>query len=199
MANQFKDAARAAEGVEAAEAALVRELRRKCDWDDPEDRAFHQRQRRSGDRLRSLKALGFSGRCPYCKRGRVARRMVIITCEGGEKIVACRSCAVDAKRTAEREELADQVGSLEVFPTAEIRFTVDGVALARARSFAGLSCRGFAQLAGWTASYQRKLEGPVRSVKREVAETILTVLVERGHITADNLPALIQEAHDGAP
>jgi predicted transcriptional regulator len=57
-----------------------------------------------------------------------------------------------------------------------------------ARSKIHISANEFARQAGWTATYQYKLEdGSVKSITSEVAETILEVFLRFGYYTADEL------------
>jgi hypothetical protein len=191
----FKSSKSTLQGVEDAERALVVELRKKCDWDIPEDRAFHMSESRRIERKERLfRLLGGHWICPYCRRSRWRQEeYVIITRETGDQFVSCRSCATTGATRARKEIAQDTLGSMEIFPKAEIRYTIDGWELSRARSIVGLTLRSFADLAGWSISYQRKLEGPARSVLADTAEAILRVFSEAGYETADNLSALIKE------
>ena len=187
------------EAVEKAEAELVREMKRKCDWDEPNDRAIHLSRERNRQRMIVIKRLAPDSRCPTCLRiRRTSAEWVVLQREDGSKFISCRSCCTTAKSRADAEELADRIGSIEMFPGAEVRVTVDGFQLARARSLCGLTFKAFADKAGWSASYQRKLEGPARTVSLETAQTCLQVIRETGGDTADNISALIKETKDGA-
>ena len=187
------------EAVEKAEAELVREMKRKCDWDEPNDRAIHISQERNKQRMIVIRRLAPDGRCPTCRRvRRKSAEWVILKREDETRFISCRSCCTTAKSRAEAEELADRLGAIEAFPSAEVRVTVDGFQLARARSLCGLTYKAFAEKAGWSVSYQRKLEGPARTVSLETAQTCLQVLRETGGETADNIVALIKEAKDDA-
>jgi len=60
--------------------------------------------------------------------------------------------------------------------------------ITRARSKIRISANEFAKQAGWSSTYQYKLEdGSVKSVTSELAETILEVFLRFGYYTADEL------------
>jgi len=74
-----------------------------------------------------------------------------------------------------------------IFPESETRFVIDHRAMTLALSKTGLSTREFARRAGWSRSYQRKIEsGDVRTVTEENAKVILQVLREAGVRTRDD-------------
>ncbi len=74
-----------------------------------------------------------------------------------------------------------------LFPEVVTRFKLSGGALTSARLKANLSTAAFAQRAGWSLSYQRKLEGQSDTVNEETARTIIQVLQEHGVTTKDTL------------
>jgi transcriptional regulator with XRE-family HTH domain len=65
---------------------------------------------------------------------------------------------------------------------------MDNLALARVRERSGLSVKNFAMSAGWSTSYQYKLEaGEYKTVTAEVADIILEVLAKEGFYTKDGV------------
>ena len=99
-----------------------------------------------------------------------------------ESQAACRSCFQRLYPDPRKVVTMDA----RIFPKSETRFTVDAASLLSAIAKTGLSTREFARRAGWSRSYQRKLEaGEIRSVTEANADVILTVLREAGVTTKD--------------
>lgn len=194
--DQYAQAKSVLKGEELAERDLTRDLKRLCDWDQPTDRAHHMSEARKRQRRADLRVLlGGKLRCPYCKRTRakLSEWVILKKKHSTQRIAACRSCSTQAIEELDTEERRTQVGEIELFPSAEVRFAVDGFALARVRTICGLTLRSFSDLAGWSVSYQRKIEGPTRTISQENANVILRVLREQGFDTSDNLSAAIAE------
>ena len=77
---------------------------------------------------------------------------------------------------------------MQVFVEKEVRYKIDGAALLASRAAVKLSRRTFAKRAGWSVSWQQKLEtGDVMTVAQETAEVILLTLQEAGSTIKEEL------------
>lgn len=149
---------------------------RKCDWDDPDDVRVHRKIIRREKRESLLAELVPDRMCPGCHEVRPSSRQWIVSLD--EEVVICRSCYHRAKEEVSLQDIGE-----EIF-TEELRFIIDGRRLARLRN---ISIREFAKRAGWTHTYQIRLESKVASVDSDVASTILEVLRSCGIVTKDCL------------
>ena len=78
------------------------------------------------------------------------------------------------------------VNSPERLFVEERRFAVDGLTVKKLREAIGVSNREFARRAGWSRTYQGRLEkGEFRTVSNDTASTILKVFEELGITTRD--------------
>jgi transcriptional regulator with XRE-family HTH domain len=65
----------------------------------------------------------------------------------------------------------------DVWGTPKIRFNVNGCLIKNARTLKSISLRAFASQAGWSHSYQSKLEsGSVQTISKEVADIISKIV-----------------------
>ena len=178
----FEKARLVLEGLEKAKAHLERELGRKCDWDDPDDRNLYLRDERFKSRAATLDALVPTRTCPHCRVLKLASKSWVI--DKARKRAVCRSCFWIAFGKLPNETVQDV--NVCIFSNEETRYDISGIALKTARTIADVSMAEFARRAGWSRPYQMRLErGEVKSVNQDVAKTILQVLREAGLVTID--------------
>lgn len=181
MTNQFKRAREQLSNAEKAEKAHLREVLKKCDWEDPEDVALYLQEKYLAKRLAVLNELVPTRICPECKQLRLSSREWVVRKD--RKGALCRRCF----HGAENKPGAKQLLNLVLFPKVVTRYKLDGGALTQARAKTGLSVRAFAHKAGWSLSYQRKLEDISETINEDNAKAIITVLQECGVTTKDTL------------
>ena len=183
MDNEFKEARGILDAVEKAEQDKIRRELVQCDWDDPLDIALYKRQTRAGTRIAVLKRLVPKRICPVCGRLKPDSRAWVVNKKGTEAI--CRSCF---HQNFPDPKVDDVTIKRKIFGIPEVRYTIDGFALSAAREEAGIGKRLFARDAGWTLSYQMKLEaGSVVSVTGEVAYLILQIFNNYNLRTLDTI------------
>lgn len=140
-----------------------------ADWDDPEDVALYRSELRIQKRTAIINEKAPDGCCPVCKQKTHIRSWVIK--RGGSEVV-CRSC-FHAGMTPERVDINS------IFAEPQVRYRLDYRAFTQSRKSLGISGRKFARLAGWSQSYQSKLEsGSIETVSEDTADTIVTVIRE---------------------
>lgn len=182
MDNQFKRVRKQLDDAERAERAHEREIRRKCDWEDPEDVAAYRQEKHAETRLAVLNELVPTRVCPGpCGQLRLSSREWVVSKD--RRAAMCRRCFHNRYSKPGGVQVLD----LTLFPTVVTRYKLDGEALTRARAATKLSVRAFAHKAGWSLSYQRKLEAAAETVNEANAKTIITVLQDCGVITKDVL------------
>lgn len=143
-------------------------------WDDPEDVAEYRRKQRQVFREQHIP---HDRKCPSC--GLVVANLRSWVLSAGKPI--CRSCFHSNSKKKGRSRV-----DAKIFSDPELRFPVNRAALISARQIAGLSKSEFAKKAGWSRSWQQKLEnGSAKTVSEETVDVIMEVLSEHGVSTLD--------------
>jgi len=139
----------------------------ECNWKDPEDIAEIRRVKAIRRRMSKVPQ---DGLCPLCGRPVVFSGSWVLK---GDP--CCRSCY------HRRVKTTLETFNKDMILAEHVRYEMDHEVLVEARTFAGLSQREFAKQAGWTRSYQRKLEtGGFQTVTDETMDVIFTVLAKFG-------------------
>jgi len=156
----------------------------KVEWGDPAEVAFHLQKMRLEDRLSLLNQIVPKRICPICECIKINTSSWVVSKDHTKAI--CRSCF---QRKLPDKDL-DKSSKLDckLFAGMKIRYVLSHSEITRARFIIRISANEFARQAGWTATYQYKLEdGSVKSITSEVAETILEVFLRFGYYTTDEL------------
>lgn len=165
------------EEIAKAEAAYLADCNRKCDWDDPVDVRAYRQEERSRIRNEILDRVIPTRKCPCCSQLKLESSSWVISANCKKAI--CRSCYF-------RKWPVKTVNSPERLFVEERRFAVDGLTVKKLREAIGVSNREFARRAGWSRTYQGRLEkGEFRTVSNDTASTILKVFEELGITTRD--------------
>lgn len=151
MENMFKNAKQILKAVKKAEEVEARQISRKCDWKDQNDKAFHYSLSRV-ERRRRLIAHKTGGICPKCKERVINSRSWVVR---KDKTVVCRTCHFGGIRVMKKEMVV-----------------IDGFRIASLRDAAGIKLYAFATKAGWSIAYQWKLENKTKRVSKETYEVI---------------------------
>lgn len=143
----------------------------KCDWDDAIDTALYKSQKYTKEKSDVLDKLAPKRLCPVCKAGPLLKSKQWVVNKRKTKVI-CRSCYhSDNLTTKVSAELP------VIFQPYEMRFKIDGRALCQARVNLGWPMKRFADVVGWSCTYQRKLErGDVVSVGERTMKDIMSVL-----------------------
>ena len=179
--NPFRIARLLEKSQREAERRLAREMATKCDWDDPDDVSVYRSATRLHERQGLLDLIVPTRICPECEHLMLSSRSWVINKK--RTAAVCRSCFFRAFGVKGRESNMD----VTIFPSFEKSFLLDKNALRRSRLGTGMSIREFARRAGWSRSYQERLElkDGIKTVSEATASTILTVLRESGLTTRD--------------
>jgi len=182
MTSAFKRVKVQLNDIAKAERAFDRERRKKCDWEDPEDVALYKQEQYQALRLAVLNELVPTRVCPGpCGQLRLSSREWVVSTD--RKAAMCRRCFHNRYNKPGGAQILDLV----LFPATMTRYKLDGGSLTLARVKTELSVRAFAHRAGWSLSYQRKLEDVSSTVNEATARAIITVLQECGVTTKDIL------------
>jgi hypothetical protein len=183
--NIFKDAKDILEGQKAAEAVFAKQMRSDAvDWDDPFNFSEYYAIKNFQKRKDLIDSMCPTHICPFCNKLVLSYRSWVISKD--RKKICCRRCfhtgmIVTAKKIIDCR-------SRRIFGAHVPRVEFDGHQLICAREMIGIKASAFAHQAGWSASYQQKLEnGTVKSVTLSVAETILDTLERFRCVTGDSL------------
>lgn len=179
MSEEFKRARGILDSTEQARRAHARELLKKCDWSNPEDYAEYKSDKYLSKRLAVLDNLVPTRRCPACSDIKLSSREWVVNAD--KTAAMCRKCFHGQKTNPTEQQTMD----IAIFPQTITRYRLDRDALTRARCAAGLSPGAFARRAGWSLTYQRRLEENVETVDADKVTVILTVLKESGVMTKD--------------
>lgn len=156
----------------------------RCEWDDPAEVALYARIARSSERNAQLDKLVKNRVCPVCECLKIHSRSWVINKEGTEAI--CRACFYRCNPPGD----VDKTSKIDVsiFSEKHVRYRVDHSKFTRARSVIRIGVAEFARNAGWSTSYQYKLEdGSVKTISADVADVILEVFARFGYFTNDEL------------
>jgi DNA-binding XRE family transcriptional regulator len=179
--NIFKDAKSILDEAKRIEQYEERRRSRKCDWKDLADVAEYRKDQRYEEREKIILSVAPDRKCPSCSRLVMELSRWVVS--KSEKSACCRSCW-DRNKKSQAIEKPKQFSRLIFRP--DIRCSIDRLAFLAAREEAGLTQSEFARRAGWSRSYQRKIEdGIVATVTVDTAETILVVLSEAKLDTPD--------------
>ena len=157
-----------------------------CDWDNPEDVAFYRQRISREDRIRVIKSIAGNGSvyCPKC--GRLIVYLTKLILAKNKRSFICRTCWERLKHR--KKVLLTKKFELKVFPKMQVRYCLNATVLESVRTRLGITQREFAEMAGWSQTRQRQLEGgKVETVNQEVAGTILQVISDFGGTTEDVL------------
>lgn len=170
--NEYKKHKDLLEGLDKAESAEKDLRNRKADWSDKEDVNTYTRGKRLHKRL---KRIPMNRICPSC------RRLVVNPgswCIRG--IVQCRMCR---HKPAMNIKDVQRVKSKVFSPI--IRYEIYGGQLIRTRGLLGINRKKFSILAGWSVTYQQKIETELVTVNVDTFDTICIVIKESGGNPAD--------------
>ena len=152
---------------------LEREIRRKADWFDPEDVAAWKKMERRKHRDRVLdRLLGKERRCPRCGEQKIGPRQWVK--QRGKDRIICRSCF---------QKLTPKSAGFMVPSFARMvkYYVFDVEIFLQARVDSGLTMKEFARRAGWSYTYQRKIEhGDVKKIDEAKLCTMIQVFHEQG-------------------
>ena len=123
--------------------------------------------------------------CPECCTKQTSESNFVIT---RDRDVKCRMCFHARKgKTMPLVETKDGVIQGSVFKRSE-RMELDWEMLVEVRELVGITKPLFARRAGWSRSYQQKLEtGQVKTVSRDQAELIMRIIRAAGAQTLDEI------------
>lgn len=177
------------DSIEKADQELLAEIRRRVDWDNPEDVLAHRSLTRLDKRLEALDRLSPIRKCPSCKlTPKEAPELLKTSSWVISKrldLAVCRRCWLAAKGLR-----VTRTSSLSFLIIPPRRYGLKGFQLKQLREIAGVSARQFAKAAGWNGSYQCKLEqGRQKTISHDVAETLIETLARFGVVSADDLYA----------
>lgn len=165
------------EGIRLAEAEFDRHRSYECEWAEENDRKLFYTDQRSVKRQEELDSIVPHRTCESCsKRHLDSRSWVVI-----KQTAICRSCFF-RRLIKERTSLLVHKPKGKLFgkEVVIVRYPLNGEELIKQRKAFKLSSYEFARLAGWSRSYQRKLEGETVSISKDTKEVIETVLREAG-------------------
>lgn len=173
------------EGIRKAEEKLLKTIQLECDWSSLEDRNERSSDKRLEDRDRVLNELVPNRICKECSKTYLKNRSWIVN---NDRAI-CRSCFF-RQRIAERmSKLSERCLGKDLFsePQIFVRYALNKQRMMDLRKGAGMSISEFARRAGWSRSYQRKLESDlVSTVTEDTKETILSVFREVGEEDGNN-------------
>ncbi len=143
----------------------------KCDWDNECDIALYKSQKYTTEKSDVLNKLVPKRLCPVCGAGPLLKSKQWVMNKSKTKVI-CRSCYHSDNLTTKLS-----VELPVIFQPYEMRFKIDGQALCQARVNLGWPMKRFADVVGWSCTYQRKLErGDVVSVGQDTMDSIMRVL-----------------------
>ena len=187
----FRDAIDTLKGLEMASRQLARDIARKCDWDDPEDKRVFLQELRAKRRESALNRLVPTRICPVCGKCKTDSRKWVLSTDEGTAL--CRSCWYIGRIYANVEKKEICLVEDHLFPKEIPYYEVNGPLLKELRKKSGITQREFAESCGWSLPTQVKLEqapnvkGTVNKVSHEKAILILDLLRAEGVITLDVL------------
>ncbi len=176
--NIFKEARQILDGFKTAEDHEKRRALNKCEWYDPRDKSAYLSSLRLAEKEKQIPK---DKVCPACGSVIVSPRSWVISKD--KKRACCRSCYFSGVLKGGDKEISPR----KIFTNVEIRVKIDGYQLKALRDAKGLKLAAFARVAGWTTTYQYKLETQVKTVKLETAETIIETLERFGVATLDSV------------
>lgn len=167
---------------QAKENQLEAEKLQKCDWKDPLDRKLYLQDRRGEKRRKLVNRLAPKSVCPYCGRFVMSLRSWVVSKKDDD--ICCRSCFASGQGEVSEQKTHY---NREVFGDPIYRIGFNGFQLAAIREDMGIKLSSFARTAGWSNSYQHKLENKVKTISLEVAEVVVQTLERFGCTTDDCL------------
>lgn len=182
MVHEYKPEVDILEAIRQAEAAKLREDKKHCDWEDPEDVAFYRQERGQEQRKKFVEILAPTHQCPECKDTIILLGQWVISKDLLR--IMCRSCF--EKMKAKSKIRASQLNvDVHVFQEVK-RYTINIDRFICIREASEISQREFARLAGWSRTYQVKLEsGEVETVNEETFNIIMDVFKRCNTFTKD--------------
>ena len=180
--NVFRDAKNTLAELERANREHQRLLNRRCDWDDPSDVAEYRKEERRDERREILDRLVPSRFCPECDDIKPGLRQWVIAADQSAAI--CRSC--HQRRFGVKGVIVNL--QIRLLGDRFVRYEIKPDMIRKARARTGLSIREFARQAGWSKSYQTKIEkldGGVQTLSVDSVRVLFTVLRENGVIPQD--------------
>ncbi len=147
-----------------------------------EERAFDRKRKRVKRRWAIINRHTRGRKCPQCKQVVLNVSSWVILFK--KRIVLCKSCHYRNLSNPRRE--TEMKMNVQIF-TKLNRYELSPNHLIQARNEAVLTQAEFARLAGWTRSYQSRLEtGISKTVSEETRNVILEVLKRAGISTEDS-------------
>ena len=147
----------------------------RCDWDNPDDVAALRSIDTADRRIALLNKLVPDRVCSKCKEFNEGHWVII-----SKRKIICRSCHFMRDRVIEPVETKKAV-----FRAVE-RYVIDSKLLFVIRKQSGVSQRHLAALAGWSRSYQQRLEnGSCATINKKNKLSLLKVFKRLKIGTAD--------------
>ena len=164
------------EGIRLAELQLEKTKNFECSWDNENDVALLKSDKRTKMRVELLDKLVPKRLCMLCDQRFLNLQSWIVV----KETAVCRSCFFRRLARNASEVLAKNIIGVELFGESAtvIRYPLNRRVLIERRKAIGVSAAEFARLAGWSRSYQRKLESITASVGIDTKEVIETVFLE---------------------
>lgn len=173
---QFTKAKDAIAGLAQAEAEKARHDKELCSWEDPSDVAFYRSEKKQRERERMIRRVSPKMNCPMCKEVEPNIRQWIVSRDRSRTM--CRKCFYKLQHNPPP---SGKIKTMLPLAKHEPRFIVDDELLTDLIDKTGISSRHFARLAGWSASYQQKLEnGSINSVSEENLGILVKVFEKLG-------------------
>ena len=144
-----------------------------------QERKYARRARVQEKRTKIIRKLTFNlMKCPSCKKTKVNPSYWIISKD--EKKVICRSCfSSHGWRTQKQKPL--NLSSIKLFENEIKRYRLDSLGFCRIRQSLTLTVKQFADLIGWSASYQYDLEnGRWNTISEKTMKEICQVFSKKG-------------------
>lgn len=168
--------------IEQQERLFRERIGSKADWSDPEDVAAYAQMQRSEARKDVLDKLTPDRTCRCCGHQKFASRSWVVSKDG--KDCVCRSCFMKAAYLGPL--CAEGTVAERIILGMDIRFRFDGQAINSARKATGLSLRAFAEMCGWTESWQRQLEyGSIQTMSPDQMAVLFHALREQKAMPLD--------------
>lgn len=167
------------EGIRIAEEQLERTKNFECDWNNENDVAEYKSGKRTEERAELLDSLVPKRNCMLCDQRFLNLRSWVVV----KQTAVCRSCFFRRLLRERMEPLGKTTIGRKLFgePIMLVRYPLNQRVLIELRKRAGLSSIEFSRLAGWSRSYQRKLESAATvSVGIDTKEVLVTVFLEAG-------------------
>ncbi len=177
----YRDAESRSSDISIADQQYRKDVHAKTDGSS-EDRADLRKEKVRQRRWRTIDRNTKGRRCPQCRQ--IILKMSSWIINRKKRVILCKSCYYSKMNNPLREEEFHL--TITIFES-ENRYKIYPNELIQARTEANLTQARFAKVAGWTRSYQAKLEsGAFKTVSEEKRNTILEVLKRHKVFTEDS-------------